>query len=292
MSTSNRLFVASAIALQALACSGHEKPSEREPTYTKIDDMEGTSGRIEWTPENAPADALPGRWVSYADTQCDDLSPTPEWEPEGSGGWSYTSLPTPYETMPDLISQTAARLRTTAPLVNTWGAGMGFMFSEPPADSSTMPVTRPCTLGTRRDLAYPAAPVDLRRYSGIAFWGKAAQDGAATTIRVQFQDSNTDPRGDVCNPDPGSADECYNGFRVILTLGDTFQRYVVDFGDLEQSPSWGYRPTPSVPDLEHVYGLVFQVDTPGGACPPPIACRTIPELSFDVWIDDIYFVER
>jgi hypothetical protein len=45
-------------------------------------------------------------------------------------------------------------------------------------------------------------------------------------------------------------------------------------------------------DREHVYGLVFQMDTPGGACVPPIMCVDDPELSFDVWVDDLHFIER
>jgi hypothetical protein len=258
MCTSSRLLLGLAIAQSAfgtLGCSGGEasRPPE-DLEYTKIDDMEGTSGRIEWTPEMALPDALPGRWITYADVQCADLSPIPEWAP--GGAWSYAPLPEPHETRPGVTSQTAARVRTTAVLVNTWGAGMSFMFSEPPTGSTL--VTRPCTQGAAR-VDYPAAPVDLRRYSGIAFWGRAAQDTANATVLVQFQDANTDPRGGICDPMPESARACYNGFGVELTLGAAFEHYVVAFDELAQNPNWG-------------------VDRP--------------ELTFDVWIDDLYFVKR
>jgi hypothetical protein len=277
-------------ALLALACSG-DPPPAKPATYTRIDDMEGTTGRIEWTASDAAPEALPGRWVSYADAQCADLVPIPEWAPDGA--WSYEPLPEPLETLRGTTSETAARLRTRDPLVNTWGAGMGFMFSEPPADASTMLVTRPCTLGMTHDLVYPAEPVNLSRFSGIVFWARAAKDAESATVLVQFQDANTDPRGRVCNPEPGSTDGCYNGFGVVLELSESFERYVVDFSELSQNPNWGYRPEPSVIDLEHVYGLVFQVDTPGGVCTAPIVCLGgLPELTFDVWIDDLYFVDR
>ena len=160
---------------------------------------------------------------------------------------------------------------------------MGFEFSEPPLGTDSTRVTRPCSNGAARELDYPAAPVDLSAYSGLVFWGMAAKEAGATNVLVQFQDSNTDPRGEICDPVPGSADECYNGFGVVLELGDEFTRYEVDFAELEQNPLWGYHPKPSIFDREHVYGLVFQIDTPGGVCLPPIVCLGgPPKLTFDV----------
>jgi hypothetical protein len=270
-----------------IACSSPEPGEQNEPSYVKIDDMEGASGRIEWTPENAVSGALPGRWVSYADVQCERLEPVPEW---AEGVWAYAELPEPYETMPGVTSTHAARLRTTAPLENTWGAGMAFQFSEPSGADETL-VTRPCTGGASQ-VDYPALPVDLSGYSGFVFWGMARKDAGSTTLLVQLQDANTDPRGRVCKLKPGDPDECYNGFGVVLELDEAPTRYTVKFSELTQNPNWGYHPTPSVFDREHVYGLVFQMDTPGGACPPPIVCVDDPELSFDVWVDDLHFIER
>ena len=293
MSTSSdiasRHVVAAVLSVQLFGCSSPEPGEPNPATYVKIDDMEGTSGRIEWTPENGDPDALPGRWVSYADTQCENLSPVPEWAPDGA--WSYAELPEEHETLEGTTSNHAARLRTTAALVDTWGAGMGFQFSEPPLGTDETRVTRPCTAGMQRDLDYPAAAIDLSRYSGLVFWGMARRQAGSATLLVQFQDVNTDPRGNVCVPVPGNPDECYNGFGVVLELDDTLRRYTLNFTDFTQDPTWGYRPMPSVMDFEHVYGLVFQMDTPGGACPPN-ECVDPNELRFDVWIDDLYFVER
>ena len=168
---------------------------------------------------------------------------------------------------------------------------MGFQFSEPPLGTDPTLVTRPCTSGMER-VEYPAEAVDLSRFSGFVFWGMASKAAGSTKLLVQLQDRNTDPRGGVCDPVPGSTNECYNGFGVVLELGEELARYTVNFSELEQDPTWGYHPDPSVLDREHVYGLVFQMDTPGGTCPPPITCADPPELSFDVWVDDLHFVER
>jgi len=294
MCISSRLALTAVVVLGLPACSDEQPPPvAAPPTYTLIDDMERSSGRIAWTPENAVPDALPGRWVSYADVQCENLEPVPEWAADGSEAWSHASLDEPLETLPGVVSEHAARLRTIAPLDNTWGAGMGFEFSEPPFGTDPARVTRPCSNGTDRELDYPAAPVDLSDYTGLVFWGQANHDAGSTSVLVQFQDSNTDPRGKICNPVPGSPDECYNGFGVVLELGDSIARYDIDFAELEQNPLWGHHPEPSIFDREHVYGLVFQIDTPGGVCQPPNVCLGgPPKLTFDVWIDDLYFVKR
>ena len=106
-------------------------------------------------------------------------------------------------------------------------------------------------------------------------------------------DANTDPRGAVCNhTNTTSPDFCYNGFSQTIALTDTFARYTIDFASLEQTPGWGYRPYPAVFDVKHVYQLVFQVNVPVcnmtemcvGGSPPPV--------TFDFWIDDLYFVNK
>jgi hypothetical protein len=281
------------VSVACFGCAGPSEPAPRAPAaYVKIDDMEGTSGRIAWTPEIPAAGALPGHWVSYSDVQCERLSPVPEWAP-GGGMWTYSGLPEPFETFSGVVSEHAARLRTVAPLDNTWGAGMGFQFAEPPLGTDPTRVTRPCTNGTAPDLDYPAAPVDLSEYSGLVFWGMAAKEAGATTVLVQFQDANTDPRAGICDPVPASPGACYNGFGVVLELGETLERYELAFSELEQNPLWGYHPEPSIFEREHVYWLVFQIDTPGGVCQPPNVCLGgPPKLTFDVWIDDLYFVKR
>lgn len=264
--------------------------------YTLIDDMESSTGLIAWTP---PAGSVAGSWDTYADVQCADVSPMSSWDPDHPGGWSYAEVPQPYETFRGLFSRHAARVRTLNPLADTWGAGMGFYFALRPSDQNTagLPDTRPCTKGQVVDAWVPVIPVDLSNYGGITFWAMAARHGT-TTVHVEFIDRNTTPEAGVCLGANLDLSKCYNGFGVYIDLTDTFTRYTVDFASLAQSPSWGYHPTPDVIDLAHVYGLNFQMETPSaGACDPkgPIICAApswVPTVSFDFWIDDLYFIHR
>jgi hypothetical protein len=221
--------------------------------------------------------------------------------------WFYSALPAAHETFPGIMSTHAARVRTTTPLQNVWGGSMGFMFAWPSGDASVQvvpiadadadagpqgsdastagPATCPAVIG-------PEVAVDLSPYSGVTFWAKGDPAGART-IQVFFQDVHTDPRGGFCNYiDSHSSDFCYNGFGTAIALTDTFARYTIDFANLQQNPSWGYRPDPDVFDAQHVYQLVFQINAPtcytnemcvGGSAPP---------VSFDFWIDDLYFVNK
>jgi hypothetical protein len=256
------------IFLGMTACSG----GTAEPNLTKLDDMEGTSGLIEWT---SPAGARPGGWDSAIwaampdDTQSDHLLPIAA---NAGGAWSYEAVPSPYQTLPGILSKSAARLRTTSPLVNDWGAGMGFDFAAP-----------------------PARPVDLSPYQGITFWGRAEAGADPTRISIQIQDSNTDARGNVCDKTMPDSDQrsCSNAFEVSVDLTDMFTRYTVHFSQLKQS-AFGYRIVPSVLQIDKIYSLAFGVWTPGGACQAPAVCAggVSPTLTFDIWIDDLYLVSK
>ena len=258
----------SLILLGMTACSG----GAPDPNLTKIDDMEGTSGFIEWT---SPTSTKPGGWGAALwapmpdDTQADHLLPMAA---SAGGAWSYEAVPSPYQTLPGILSKSAARLRTTSPLVNEWGAGMGFDFAAP-----------------------PARPVDLSPYQGITFWGRAEAGAGPTQISVQIQDSNTDPRGNVCDKNMPDSDQrsCYNAFEFSVDLTDTFTRYTVHFSQFKQS-AFGYRIVPSVLQLDKIYSLAFGVWTPGGACQAPVVCAggVSPTLTFDIWIDDLYLVNK
>ena len=229
---------------------------------------------IEWAP---PAGMVHGIWFSATDcTEATDISPPPYFIP--SGGWSYAALPQPQETFPGITSTHAARLRTTSPLVGFWGASIAFDFAElPNADGGEIwppqGVGRRCPRRTGLPESNHAAislarTVDLTAYSGFTFWGMADPTGV-TGITIELDDRNTNPRGGICNvADPSGNGDCYNEFTVAIPLSSTLTRYTVDFSSLQQDPTWGYRPDPDVPDLQHVYGLSFQVNAP--ACFFPI----------------------
>lgn len=110
----------------------------------------------------------------------------------------------------------------------------------------------------------PKAPYDASAYKGISFWAKAA---APTRVRVKLPDHSTDPDGKVCTA-------CYNDFGMDLELTPTWTRYTVPFRGASQLPGWG-APHPAAIDATKLYGVQWQVNTPGAA--------------YDVWVDDVEF---
>lgn len=289
------------LLLCATACScGKVSNNSARTGYTKIDDMEGEGGTIQWVP---PSGLASGGWFSNTDcTQAERIAPLPSFvDPQG---WYYSSLPAPHETLPGIVSFRAARLRTTSPLVGIWGAQMGFDFTQLPGGDggqaglsdivdAGVPMIggQPCRQPSSLD--FPSVPVNLSAYSGITFWAMADSAGAKT-INVQLRDGNTDPRGGVCNAaDPSGVGDCYNGFGIAVTLSDTQTRYTIAFSSLQQNPTWGYRPNPSVLDLQHVYGMIFEADLPFCTTNPNFKCAGgTSSLTFDFWIDDLYFVNE
>jgi hypothetical protein len=87
-------------------------------------------------------------------------------------------------------------------------------------------------------------------------------------VRLGVADAKTDPAGGVCS-------ECDNDFGVTFDLSEDWTRYEVSFADLKQEGGWG-APRPEAVDPAHLFGMKWQVTTPGG--------------EFDVWIDQIAFL--
>jgi hypothetical protein len=273
--------------------------------YTKIDDMEGDGGTLEWLP---PSGATAGVWYTAVDcSEAGNIVPPPAVATGGAitlGVWSYSALPTPQETFPGIISTHASRLRTVSPLVGVWGANLDLAFASMPglaveiAPAVGSDAGAPGPDASAEDTgACPIilgaeAGVDLSAYSGITFWAMGDANGSRT-IEVIFTDRHTDPRGGICNyVDTNSPDYCYNGFATTIGLTDTLARYTIDFASLQQDPNWGYHPDPDIFDVQHAYQLFFQVNAPtcythemcvGGSAPP---------VTFDFWIDDLYFVNK
>jgi hypothetical protein len=271
--------------------------------YTKIDDMERDAVSPEWTP---PAGLTPGSWFTLTDcSKVGNIWPPPPIVTAGvltPSIWSYSPLPASHETFPGIVSTRAARLRTTSPLSNVWGANMSLELASMPGLTIEIAPTGGSDAGvsgsdaaTQGQAGCPIilgneAGVDLSGYSGITFWAKGDPAGVRT-IQVIFTDAHTDPRGGICNyTDATSPDYCYNGFATTIGLTDTFARYTVDFASLKQNPYWGYHAEPDVFDVQHVYDLLFQIDVP--VCYPHEMCvgGAPPPVTFDFWIDDLYFV--
>jgi len=111
-------------------------------------------------------------------------------------------------------------------------------------------------------------------------------------LRVQVNDANTDPRGGICQElHSNASDYCYNGFGVPIALTDTFRQYTLDFSQFTQRAGWGYHPPAGI-DWSHVYTMAFELDLPGCSSATNMCPGGAPTLSFDVWIDDVYLVNK
>lgn len=107
---------------------------------------------------------------------------------------------------------------------------------------------------------------DASAYAGIELYAKGP---GKLRVGMQMIDVQDVKYGGLCTKD------CYNTHRAIITLGKTFDRYVVKWEDLHQLFEAG---PPTAFDPKRVRFIEFGVapeDTP-----------------FDVWIDDVAFVPR
>jgi hypothetical protein len=131
-------------------------------------------------------------------------------------------------------------------------------------------------------------PFDISQYKGITFWGMSAgADAAGLDVKVQFPDTDTDPRGYVCNsPEAGAngPDDvtlCYNSFAEHLTFTGDWQQFTVMFADLQQDPGYGH--PVAAWNSSQVYGINWQAQDSD-----PLGS---PAITTDFWIDDVYFIQ-
>ena len=127
----------------------------------------------------------------------------------------------------------------------SWGAGIGFNFVD-------------------KGLSY-----DASTYGGIAFWAKVDGGTTATTIRFDFPDIDTDPRGSICTTKTAG---CFDHWGIVLTLDTTWTWTTIRFADLAQE-GFGY----TVPSFDPAHLYTMQLQT--GA-----------SKIFGVWLDDITLV--
>jgi hypothetical protein len=142
-------------------------------------------------------------------------------------------------------------------------------------------------------------PFDISAYKGISFWGKAEIDSGTLDVKVQFPDTDTDPRGGVCNGapagigTPSNISRCYNSYAVHLSFTGDWQQFTVLFSDLKIDPTFGFQqPGPFVAAAaeagvtigsKNVYGINWQGQK-----------NTIPDAgaeTIDFWMDDVYFLQ-
>ena len=116
-------------------------------------------------------------------------------------------------------------------------------------------------------------PIDASEFSGVQFWARTGELHTGS-VRIQFQDSTTHPEGGLCDPEPGSTSECYDGWGTDLVgLAEEWKLFKIPFARVGQR---GYGQQGDAIDLENLYGIDWNL---------------LPNTIFDLWLDDVWFYE-
>jgi hypothetical protein len=207
----------------------------------------------------------------------------------------FTALPSSTFTLGCHASKHAARqLCALNGLYDT--CGVGFEFAQKPDPNADAGAPRDAAAGDG-GMGEPkvTVPFDISRYKAVTFWGMTTTPDpmkGSLQIKISFPDTDTDPRGDICNGGGGNTSKCYNSYAALLDFKTTWQQFTVllDAGTDGVPPangiaidkSWGYQQAMWIPT--QVYGINWQAqrNTAPEAGPP---------IMTDIWIDDVYFVE-
>jgi hypothetical protein len=138
-------------------------------------------------------------------------------------------------------------------------------------------------------------PFDISHYKAITFWGMTTTpDPTAGTlqVKVSFPDTDTDPRGQVCNGGGSNTSKCYNSYAATFGFTTTWQQFTVNLdagdggaapsGGIGIDPSWGFQGAQWLP--AQIYGINWQAQRNIGPTDGP-------PLTVDFWIDDVFFVQ-
>jgi hypothetical protein len=258
-------------------------------TYVLIDDMETTShGPIEFDTGIAPP-LTGGYWYNSGANYWPDAGIDMSTPPQMS--FVFTELPTPTKTLNCKVSTHAARQSCELNgLYDT--CGVGFEFAQEPDDAGVAPTNTGMDAGPPKT----TVPFDISRYKAFTFWGMTTTPDPILgylQVKVQLPDTDTDPRGEVCNGGGGNTSKCYNSYASNLKFTTSWQQYTVLLdaggdagvapeGGIAIDPSWGYQQAKWIPT--QVYGINWQAQRNA----PPDAG---PALATDIWVDDVFFVE-
>jgi hypothetical protein len=112
----------------------------------------------------------------------------------------------------------------------------------------------------------PSGFYDASKYAGIAFKIKSAKPNL--DVRLKVLDVNTHPEGGVCK-------DCFNAFGRELILGTEWKDVSLMWSELTQQSDWG-NPRPPMIEPSKLHDMEWQI-WPGN--------------EFDIWIDDVHFLE-
>ncbi len=263
-------------------------------TYVLIDDMETTThGPIQL--ETGIASPLTaGYWYNSGASYFPDGGASGDMSTPPQRSFVFSALTAPTKTLNCKASAHAARQSCVLNgLYDT--CGVGFEFAQRPEGDAGVATPRDAG-DAGPSIPRVTVPFDISGYKAITFWGMTTTPVPTTgslQVKVQFPDTDTDPRGQVCNG--GSADNslCYNSYAANLNFTTTWQQFTVlldaggDGGVAPASgiaidPTWGYQRAKWIPT--QVYGVNWQAQrniAPDAGAP----------LMTDIWVDDVYLVK-
>jgi hypothetical protein len=262
-----------------------------DPNYVLIDDMETTThGPILLT----TGIALPmtqGYWYNSGASYPGDGGVPKDTSNPPQMAFVFTPVPSATNTLNCKPSTYAARQSCSlSGLYDT--CGVGFEFAQlPDVDAGAPPDPSPDAANVPRY----TVPFDISRYKAVTFWGMTTTpdpDTEVLAVKMSFPDTDTDPRGEVCNGGGGNTSKCYNSYAANLKFTTSWQQFTVQLdngdggahpiGGIAIDPTWGYQGAQWLPT--QVYGINWQAQR-----------NTNPEdgppLMTDIWIDDVYFVQ-
>jgi hypothetical protein len=262
-------------------------------TYVLIDDMETTThGPIELATGIA-LPLSPGYWYNSGASYLSDAGADTSDPPQLS--FVFSALPTPTNTLNCKASAHAAR--QTCVLNGLYDTcGVGFELAQVPVGDAGAP-TASNTPASDAGASIPmvTVPFDISRYKAITFWGMTTTPDPTTgsmQVKVQFPDTDTDPRGEICNGGGGNTSMCYNSYASYLNFTTSWQEFTVlldagsggvpPAGGIAIDGTWGYQQAQWIPT--QVYGVNWQAQR-------NIGPDAGPPLKTDIWVDDVYFVE-
>jgi hypothetical protein len=299
-SKSTSLAVAPADGGQPMGDAGQAcMPGPANSSYVLIDDMETTPHGPITLDEGILAPLSPGYWYNSGASYSPDGGAAGDTSNPPQGSFSFSALPTPTKTLNCKTSAHGARQSCVLNgLYDT--CGVGFEFAQQPADRDGG--TGPSSDAAAGDAGDAGAstpkvtvPFDISRYKGITFWGMTTTPDPMTgslEVKVQFPDTDTDPRGEVCNGAGPNISKCYNSYAAKFSFTTSWQEFTLMLdagaagvpvdGGIAIDPSWGYQQAQWLPN--QVYGINWQAqrNTAPDAGPP---------LMTDIWIDDVYFIK-
>ncbi|WP_437897872.1 hypothetical protein [Sorangium sp. So ce124] len=203
-----------------------------------IDDMEDGDSAID------EAGGRVGYWYSFNDGTGTQTPPV--YSEENPVGF----IP---ETLAEPRGESTMAMHTFGSGFTDWGAGFGFALNGPD--------------GGR--LAY-----DASAYSGIVFWAKLGDAGAATTMKVNITDKTSDPAGGICDESGEDvANPCFDDWSTTTHLGAEWAPVVIPFEEFARGGE-GAEPSAEAIDLTGLFAIEFGF-TQGE--------------DFDVYIDDVGF---